>query len=89
MLNRSEVRLRILGMLIPAASRHGISEPEQLIKSATELENYVVASDQPDVATPDTSNRPTLTRPRKEKPTVATPDFLTPPPVDKSNQAPG
>lgn len=87
--DRTEVRLRLLGMLIPAASRHGISEPGQIIKSATELENYVVASDQPDVATPDTSNRPTLTRPRKEKPLVATPDFLTPPPVDKSNQAPG
>lgn len=89
MLNRSEVRLRILGMLIPAASRHGISNPEELIKSATALENYVVASDQPDVTSPDTSNRQTLTRPRKEKPMVTTPDFLTPPTVDKSNQAPG
>ena len=89
MLNRYEVRLRILNMLIPAASRHGISEPEQIIKSATALENYVVESAPLDVVTPDTPNRPTLTRPRKEKPTVATPDFLTPPPVDKSNQAPG
>lgn len=88
MLNRSEVRLRILGMLIPAASRHGISEPEQIIKSATTLENYVVES-QPDTVTPNVSNRPVLTRPRKEKPPVETPAFLTPPSVDKSNQAPG
>lgn len=84
MLNRSEVRLRILGMLIPAASRHGISEPEQIIKSATALENYVVESVPLDVVTPDTSNRKTLTRPRMEKPLVATPEFMTPPTVDKS-----
>ena len=84
MLNRTEVRLRILGMLIPAASRHGISEPEQIIKSATALENYVVESAPLDVVTPDTSNRKTLTRPRMEKPLVATPEFMTPPTVDKS-----
>lgn len=84
MLNRSEVRLRILGMLIPAASRHGISEPDQIIKSATTLENYVVESAPLDVVTPDTSNRKTLTRPRMEKPLVATPEFMTPPTVDKS-----
>ena len=84
MLNRSEVRLRILGMLIPAASRHGINEPEQIIKSATALENYVVESVPSDVVTPDTSNRKTLTRPRMEKPLVATPEFMTPPTVDKS-----
>ena len=84
MLNRSEVRLRILGVLIPAASRHGISEPEQIIKSATTLENYVVESVPLDVVTPDTSNRKTLTRPLKEKPLVATPEFMTPPTVDKS-----
>lgn len=84
MLNRSEVRLRLLGMLIPVASRHGISEPDHLIQTATTLEKYVVESSQPDVISPDTSNRQTLTRPRKEKPVVATPDFLTPPTVDKS-----
>lgn len=84
MLDRSEVRLRILGMLIPAASRHGISEPEQIIKSATALENYVVESAPLDVVTPDTSNRKTLTRPLKEKPPVFTPEFMTPPSVDKS-----
>ena len=84
MLDREEVRLRILAVLIPAASRHGISEPEQIIKIATGLENYVVASDQPDVISPDTSNRTKLTLPRKEKQMVTTPDFLTPPPVDKS-----
>lgn len=89
MVNRSEVRLRLLGMLIPAASRHGISAPQEIIDSATTLEKYVVESAQPDVATPNTSNRPTLTRPRKGQPPVETPAFLTPPSVDKSNQAPG
>jgi len=81
--DRTEVRLRILAMLIPAASRHGISDPEEIIKSATGFEKYVVESD-PDVTTPDTSNRTKLTLPRKEKQPVTTPDFMTPPTVDKS-----
>ena len=89
MLDRDEVRLRILALLIPAASRHGISDPTQIIESATELEKYVVESVRDDVRSPDTSNRKQLTLPRKEKQPVTTPDFLTPPPVDKSNQALG
>lgn len=80
---RIEVRLRILGMLIPTASRHGISDPEEIIKSATGFEKYVVESVS-DVTTPDTSNRSKLTLPRKEKQPVTTPDFMTPPTVDKS-----
>ena len=80
---RTEVRLRILGMLIPAASRHGITNPAEIIESATGFEKYVVASD-PVVSEPDTTNRTKLTLPRKEKQPVITPDFMTPPTVDKS-----
>ena len=81
--DRTEVRLRILAMLIPAASRHGISNPAEIIQIATGLEKYVVESVS-DVRPPDTSNRTKLTLPRKEKQLVTTPDFMTPPTVDKS-----
>lgn len=89
MADLQDVRLRILAVLIPVASRHGITDPASLIETAGALEKYVVGSAASDVTTPDTSNRGTLKLPRKEKQTAAPPEFLTPPMVDKSNQAPG
>jgi hypothetical protein len=83
------VRLEILKVLLPMASRHGISEPEEIVKTAARLAAFVLESPQQGAASPDTPDKRTLRLPRKEKPADATPDFMTPPPVDKSNQAHG
>lgn len=83
------VRLEILKVLLPMASRHGISDPDEILKTATRLTAFVLESPQQGAASPDAPDKRTLRLPRKEKPTDATPDFLTPPPVDKSNQAHG
>jgi hypothetical protein len=83
------IRLEILKVLLPMASRHGIDDPEKIIKTATRLSGFVLESPQQGAASPDAPDKRTLRLPRKEKPTDATPDFLTPPPVDKSNQAHG
>jgi hypothetical protein len=85
-----EVRLRIVEALIPVASRHGITEIEEIVSRATALEKYVVGSEpSTDAVTPDASNKRTLKLPRKDKPADTAPAFLTPPMVDKSNQALG
>ena len=83
------VRLEILKVLLPMASRHGIEDSEKIIESATRLTAFVLESPQQGAASPDAPDKRTLKLPRKEKPADATPDFLTPPPVDKSNQAHG
>lgn len=83
------VRLEILKVLLPMASRHGISDPEEIVKTATRLTAFVLESPQQGAASPDAPDKRTLKLPRKEKPAETTPDFLTPPPVDKSNQAHG
>lgn len=83
------IRLEILKVLLPMASRHGISDPEEIVKTATRLTAFVLESPQKGAISPDAPDKRTLRLPRKEKPTDATPDFMTPPPVDKSNQAHG
>lgn len=83
------VRLEIIKILLPQASRHGIAEPEKIVETARTLENYVLESEQPAEETPDSATRRGPGRPRKEKPQPTAPDFLTPPVVDKSNQTPG
>lgn len=83
------VRLEILKVLLPAASRHGITEPEQITKTAAHLADFVLESPQQGAKTPDAPGRPILTRPRKEKSGTDVPGFMTPPPVDKSNQTLG
>ena len=83
------VRLELLKVLLPMASRHGISNPDEIVKTATRLSEFVLESPQQVGGSPDPTNKRTLKLPRKEKPADATPDFLTPPMVDKSNQAPG
>jgi hypothetical protein len=73
------VRLEILKVLIPSASRVGIQEPDNLIEISRKLEKYVIDSDQTDAVTPDASGKRTLGLPRKEKRNPDTPAFLTPP----------
>ena len=75
----ADVRLRIIEALIPVASRHGITEIEEIVDRAITLENYVLASQPTDAATPDASNKRTLKLPRKDKIADAPPAFLTPP----------
>jgi hypothetical protein len=75
----ADVRMRIIEALIPVASRHGITEIDQIVERATLLENYVLASESADAATPDASNKRTLKLPRKDKIADAPPAFLTPP----------
>lgn len=84
-----EVRLELIKALIPVASRHGFSDPQTIVATATALEQYVLKSAPMGEGTPDSPARRTLTRPRKGQPDDATPAFLTPPMVDKSNQTPG
>jgi hypothetical protein len=74
-----EVRLRILEALIPVASRHAITEIDEIVKKATTLENFVVGCEPADAVTPDASNKRTLKLPRKDKIADAPPAFLTPP----------
>lgn len=88
-LDPSLVRLEILKLVVPNASRHSIAEPEKMLEIARTLENYVLESPKPAEETPDSATGRRPGRPRKEKPEPPTPDFLTPPMVDKSNQTPG
>lgn len=83
------IRLEVIKALLPVASRHGISEPDQIIKTATQLANFVLESAQQGATSPDAPDKRGPGRPRKEKPEPPTPDFMTPPPVDKSNQTLG
>lgn len=78
MANVSEIRLRLLGHLIPVASRHGLTGDE-IINTARALEKYVLDSAQQGEGEPASPARRTLTRPRKGQPADAPPAFLTPP----------
>lgn len=75
----AEIRLELLKVLIPTASRAGISDPKNLIDSCRMLESYVLES-QPQVEEqPASTARSTLKLPRKDKRADAAPAFLTPP----------
>jgi len=69
-----EVRLRLLEVLIPAASKHGIfGETPEILKTCAQLESYVLGLPPvEDVPTPTT--RKTLSRP--EKTTGSQPTWL-------------
>lgn len=82
------VRLEILKVLVPNASRHSLATDE-ILQTARKLENYVVefASEKSDSGDqPDPLARETLSLPRKDKPDEAIPAFMTPPQVDKSSK---
>lgn len=74
-----QVRIDLLKILIPTASRVGITEPANVIEICRKLEEYVLEFDQTGVMTPDTPGKRGPGRPRKEKPDQSTPAFLTPP----------
>lgn len=76
MLGSDQVRLDLLKVLIPVASRHGLTSDE-LVKTCTQLENYVIGL-QPSEETPTSPPRKTLIRPERTT-DVKVPGFLTPP----------
>lgn len=43
-MDKSDVRLALLAMVVPQASRVSITDPETLIKTCTTLEEYVLDS---------------------------------------------
>ena len=63
-----EVRLELLKVLLPIASRHSIIEPQKLVETARTLENYVLESEPPAEVTPDSAGKRGPGRPRKENP---------------------
>lgn len=73
------VRLEILKLLIPTASRVGITEPEKMIEISRTFEKYVLECDQTGADMPDAPGRRQPGRPRKDKSDPSTPEFLTPP----------
>ena len=84
-LERTTVRLEILKVLAPAASRNGLTTGE-IVGTARVLENYVVESAPNGGDQPDPPTRDTLSLPRKDKQDDPIPAFMTPPQVDKSSK---
>lgn len=61
-MDKVEVRMRIVEVLVPQATRVGIEQPEYLIKACTQLEEYVLDlkndEKQPDSSIHRKTNRP-------------------------------
>lgn len=53
MLDERLVRLELLKVLLPAASRAGLTDPREIVQSAGTLEKYVLGLSQPGEKTPD------------------------------------
>lgn len=64
-MDKSDVRLALLAMVVPQASRVSITDPETLIKTCTTLEEYVLDSKKgeklPDSPTKRAPGRPKRT----------------------------
>lgn len=72
-----EVRLRLMEVLIPAASKHGVfGETQTIVNTCTQLENYVLGL-QPAEEVPTPATRKTLSRPVRTTETRI-PGFLDP-----------
>lgn len=76
MVNDQTIRLELLKLVVPQASRVGLSEPENIISTCSALEKYVIGSQQVEGTPDSTTRRPG--RPRKEKPSSEVPGFLDP-----------
>ena len=72
----ADVRLELMKVLIPAASRHGLTSGETL-RTCAQFENYVLGLI-PSEETPTSPPRKTLTRPERIT-DVKIPGFMTPP----------
>lgn len=72
-----EVRLKLIEILVPHATKVGMTEPERIIKTCTELEKYVLDSKQREIL-PDSQPKRPVGRPPKGTSTPETPSFLDP-----------
>ena len=85
-MSKDDIRLRLLEVLIPAATRYSITNPNEIIATCRILEDYVVHSANDDEGLSDSSGRNKPGRPRKGQAEVDVPAFLDPAlMVDKSN----
>jgi hypothetical protein len=72
-MDSQEVRLEILRIVVPQATRVGIVQPESIVKTCSHLENYVIGLTNAEEK-PTPAPRKKATRPKKT--TEKTPDFL-------------
>lgn len=63
-MERKTVRLELLKLVVPQATRVGLSEPQQIIDSCAQLEKYVLDFDEGEKL-PNSPTRRTLTRPKR------------------------
>lgn len=75
-MNDVEVRLRIIEVILPTASRYGMDNPEQIVTTCRTFENYVLQSQADE--TPDSSGKRKPGRPRKGQGDNDVPAFLDP-----------
>ena len=83
MLDRN-LRLELLKLLIPQASKVGISEPTHIIKSCLQFEEYVLGSSMTGEV-PDSPTKRKGGRPKRTTDKTLSLDNSTPPIADKSN----
>lgn len=81
-MDKHSARIELLKILLPQASRLGISEPERTIDICKKFENYVFSDDGEEV--PASSTRQKAGRPAKGTDNEM-PAFLDPARADKSN----
>jgi hypothetical protein len=63
-MNDAAVRLELLKVLIPQTSKYGLTEPQMMIDTCTQLEKYVLDSKQGENL-PDSPTAKRMGRPRK------------------------
>lgn len=72
-----EVRLRIVEVILPTASRYGMDHPDQIVDTCRAFEKYVLESHADEVS-PDSSIKRKPGRPRKGQSDNDVPAFLDP-----------
>lgn len=78
-----EIRIELLKILVPVASRVGITDPEHIIGTCKKLEEYVSSAQREDAPASPSARKPG--RPLKETSVPPVPAFLDPAAADKSN----
>lgn len=76
-MSKDEIRLRILEVILPTASRYGIDNPDGIVNTCRVFENYVVDS-QAGEDSPDSPGKRKPGRPRKGQADDDVPAFLDP-----------
>lgn len=66
-MDNKEIRLRILETLVPKASQVEVTNPERIVRLATELEQYVLGSKEASEDSPTSQTRKGRGTPRKGK----------------------